>query len=281
MSSVMQRRAQVESVGHAGAFRRLGPDFHHRSVIQPRDLRLTSPFVVLVEDHIGPLDDDHMHPHRGFETVTFVLEGEITNVDHSGYRSVTPSGSVQWMTAGSGIIHGGRPHGGVTCRLLQLWLNLPAALRGSAPATREQSRADALQHVAPGARAMIYGEGGRRPGQSAWSRHPMTLTDVELEAGAGFGIEIGPGERMFLYILSGTVVLAGERRLKAGDVAWIALDDAAQVLDVRAVDAARTVAYAARPIDEPSVAHGPFVMTDEAEIRQAYADLDAGRLIAR
>lgn len=274
------RNARVESVARAGEFRMLGPNFQNRLVIQPTDLRQSSPFVVLVEDYMGPQPDDHLHPHRGFETVTFVLEGEIKNVDHTGYRSLSAPGTVQWMTAGSGIMHGGRPHDGTTVHLLQLWLNLPSALRASPPGTREQPRAAALVRQTPGVTETIYGERSRRSGEPAWSRHPMTLTDVELEAGARHALEIAPNERMFVYLLSGAVELAEGRTVSAGEVAWIAVDAAAQRLQLGALEPSRLVACAGPVIDEPSVAHGPFVMTTKEEIRQAHADFNAGRFLS-
>jgi len=278
MSPTLQT-ARIEFVESAGAFRPLRPTVQNRIVIDPQDLRKSSPFVVLAEDYMWDLHDDHLHAHRGFETVTFVLEGEITNVDHTGYRSVTPPGAVQWMTAGSGIVHGGRPHGGSNVHLLQLWLNLPSRSRGVPPETREQTREQALQLSAPGVSVTIYGEGGRKPGDPAWSVHPMTITDLRFDGPADYTLELPPGERMFVYVLSGAVEFPGQS-LSAEKIAWIAVDEAAQTLPLRATETSRVIAYSGQPIDEPSIAQGPFVMTTREEIKQAYADLNAGRIVA-
>ena len=273
------RKARIDFIEQAGAFRPLHPNVQNRLVSNPRDLRRSSPFVLLAEDRMRDFDDDHLHAHRGFETVTFVLEGEITNVDHTGCSSLTPPGAVQWMTAGSGIVHGGHPHGDAAVHLLQLWLNLPARFRGVPPRTREQTLKQALQLGSPGVSVTVYGEGSRRSGDPAWSVHPMTIIDVRFDAAADWTLKVPPGERMFLYVLSGAVEFA-EGPLAAGTVAWIAVDPQKQTLSLRSAQASRVIAYSGQPIDEPSIAHGPFVMSTPEEIKQAYADLQAGRIVA-
>ena len=107
----------------------------------------------------------------------------------------------------------------------------------------------------------------------------MTITDLRFDGPADYTLELPPGERMFVYVLSGAVEFPGQS-LSAEKIAWIAVDEAAQTLPLRATETSRVIAYSGQPIDEPSIAQGPFVMTTREEIKQAYADLNAGRIVA-
>lgn len=275
---------QIVEVSTVGPLQTLAPGAQNRFVVDTHAYEAHSPFVLLVEDFVTGQHDFHMHPHRGIETVTFYLDGAMEHVDHLGTKGVLGAGDVQWMTAGRGIMHGGRPDEGRGVHALQLWLNLPAALKMSPPGTREQRRAQAVARQAPGANLWIYGEPSPAQEEAPWSVWPMTLTDLHLEKGALFDFEPQAGWRTFLHVLSGEVEAGVEHRtLRAGETAWIGLEDlsgGARAVPLRGIEAARLVAYSARPIDEPMVAQGPFVMNSEHEIRQAYADLKDGTFLA-
>ncbi len=133
-------QVKIVEVSEVGALQPLGPDARNRIVVPPERFEAHSPFVLMVEDFISGGHEYHLHPHRGIETVTFFLDGEMEHIDNFGTTGIVHAGDVQWMTAGHGIMHGGRPHGSRPVHALQLWLNLPAELKMSAAGTRVQRR---------------------------------------------------------------------------------------------------------------------------------------------
>lgn len=218
------------------------------------------------------------HPHRGFETVTFILEGALAHTDSAGHESVIRAGGVQWMTAGRGIVHAevspaAFKRDGGPMEILQLWVNLPARLKMTAP-RYVGLQADGIPAIAANDATvhLISGE---------WRGHagPIeSLTDVFLswvEAGPGAAVSFDglKGRDVFLYAARGSIEVAGRQvpqfhlaQLGAGDSVTIAASEPALFLFGHA-----------DPIDEPIVAHGPFVMNSVEEIRQAFADYQAGR----
>lgn len=229
------------------------------------------------------------HPHRGFETVTYMLEGHMLHEDHLGHRGHLRSGDVQWMTAARGIIHSempqqdhGRMHG------FQLWLNLPAA---------EKMKAAAYRDIPSGAipRAALAGGGDVRviagtfaSGDGATVHGPInapdaplttdpTYFDVSLPADARFAHGVTAGHNALVYVFEGELVLgAGDaaRTVPAHAAGLLGEGDA---LDVRAgANGARFLLLAARPLREPVVQYGPFVMNTREEIEQALADYRDG-----
>lgn len=265
--------AQIEHATRVGPKRALGPGVLNREVIAPADLRANSPFILLVEDFIQPQDSAHEHPHRGFETVSFVLSGEMAHRDHLGDRGVSLPGDVQWMTAGSGIVHGGGPANGSHVHMLQLWLNLPNALRNAPPGARPQTRAQARLETGQGMTMRVYGDGS--PGQ--WSRYPMTLRDIASERGGSIDVLLPVG-RSFVYLVAGDAEVAG-RRSVAGDVLRLALVAKGARLAVSSDGALRMVVISGEPIDEPVFVHGPFAAGSAAELHQAFADWQSGTLL--
>lgn len=274
-----ESQTELQRVEHVQPLRQLGPGVHNRFVVTPSDLAQRTPFVLLVEDFIGPQSSFHPHPHRGLETVTFVLEGQLEHADHLGNQGVIRAGGVQWMTAGSGIMHGGRPLGETSVHALQLWVALPSVLRASAPGTREQPLQAASLSEGQGWRKVIYGTGSLAPGQTPWSQWPLTVTDLSLDAGGVHEIAIAAGERCFIYVLSGEILCGESGAYAEGDVLWPKALAVPQYHRISAPEGARIVAYASPTFDEPIVADGPFVMGNRAEIDQAYADLRADRLL--
>ncbi|MFD2366254.1 pirin family protein [Pseudoduganella sp. GCM10020061] len=218
------------------------------------------------------------HPHRGFETVTFILEGSLMHKDSAGHASVIGAGGVQWMTAGRGIIHAEisppefLEHGGAL-EILQLWVNLPARLKMTAPAYVGLQGGEIPAHPAAGATVRLIAgewEGHRGP------VHPlldMFMAVVEFEpAGSAWfhGLE---GRSVFLYVVRGTVSIAGQL---APQYNLVELEDG-DTLHLSAVDRALVLVGHAAPLGEPVVAHGPFVMNTREEIVQAIDDYQAGK----
>jgi redox-sensitive bicupin YhaK (pirin superfamily) len=272
----------IKSVDGASPPEARGPGHSARMVIPPVDVAEHSPFLLMAEDWFAPPAGFPTHPHRGIETVTFVLAGELVHADHTGGTGRLSAGDVQFMTAGGGVMHSEMPGpGGV--QSLQLWLNLPARLKRVAARYQNVLRSDAPAYAQEGVEARVYAGNLCDIVVKHASTWPMTLIDLKIKPGATFDAPIPAGQRAFAYVLEGEVALGAEkRRAKAGDVAWAVPspgghgDDA---LPARAATAARLLIFASPIIDEPVAMGGPFVMNTREEILEAFADLRAGRLI--
>jgi len=273
----------IDRIVPAGAVNRRDPDHANRMIVAPEDFAAISPFLVLVEDWFRDPAGFPTHPHRGIQTVTFVLDGALEHRDHTGGHGVLREGDVQWMTAGHGVMHSELPHEREVAHTLQLWLNLPGRQKMIPARYVNQLRAEVPVVTVPGAEIRLYaGTLGEvaSPHGSDW---PMTLMDIRAEAGAELSLEVPSGDRGFIHLVSGEArVGAGGATVTAGDVAWFepSLDGGTDRIAVTALAPLRALLYSGAPIDEPVVARGPFVMTSDAEIRQAYTDYQSGRFIA-
>jgi redox-sensitive bicupin YhaK (pirin superfamily) len=221
------------------------------------------------------------HPHRGFETVTFIVDGELAHRDSAGHESVIEAGGVQWMTAGRGIVHEEvspetfRRRGG-PLEILQLWVNLPARLKMTAPRYVGLQR-DAIPRVATpdgrGQVSVIAGAFGGTTGPVS----PLAgvfMSTVTLAAGATLALDGLSGHAVFLYVVRGrTAIEGGEAH--ARQLAEISLEGDTLTIDARE-DSLLLLGHA-RPFGEPIVAHGPFVMNTRDEIVAAVRDYQAGR----
>jgi len=220
------------------------------------------------------------HPHRGFETVTFILQGELAHRDSAGHESVIRAGGVQWMTAGSGLIHAEvSPDAflrqGGPLELLQLWINLPSHLKMSRPRYRglQADEIPAIQVDKGQATVhLISGTWSGRTGPIA-SLTGVFLTTIELAASGRAGFGSLSGRNVFLYVISGEVKANGQ-----AVPAWTLaeFDLAGDMLEIEASEDARVLFGHAEPIGEPVVARGPFVMNTEREIAEAVRDYNAG-----
>ncbi len=272
----------IGSIETTGPPEARGPGHSARLVVPSAHIREHSPFLVMAEDWFAPPAGFPTHPHRGIETVTFVLDGELIHADHTGGAGRLNAGDVQFMTAGGGVMHSEMPGpGGV--HTLQLWLNLPARLKRVKARYQNVLGPDAPAHREKGAEARLYaGQLGEflAPFASTW---PMTLIDLKLERGAAFDAPVPAGERAFALILDGQATLgADERPAEAGDVAWAAPSSGGggfDALNAQSAAGARLLIFTSPIIDEPVAMGGPFVMNTREEIAEAFADLRAGRLI--
>lgn len=220
------------------------------------------------------------HPHRGFETVTFIFEGSLAHYDTGGHESIIEAGGVQWMTAGSGLVHAElspdafKREGG-PMEILQLWVNLPARLKMTAPAyVGVQREAIPGVPIAGGAGVLnlISGTFGEKTGPIA-SLTGVFMSTVSLEAGAVAELPAPKERAVFLYVVRGKVRISGT---EVGQWNLVELDDDGEGLTVEAEEGAVLLFGHADPLREPVAARGPFVMNTEAEIRQAFADYRAG-----
>jgi len=221
------------------------------------------------------------HPHRGFETVTFIVDGELAHRDSAGHESVIEAGGVQWMTAGRGIVHAEvspetfRRRGGAL-EILQLWVNLPARLKMTAPRYVGLQR-DAIPRVATpdgrGQVSVIAGTFGGTTGPVS----PLAgvfMSTVTLEAGATLALDGLADRTVFLYVVRGHVALEGGEA-HARQLAEVSLTGDTLTIDARE-DSLVLLGHAV-PFGEPIVAHGPFVMNTQDEIATAVRDYQAGR----
>jgi quercetin 2,3-dioxygenase len=249
--------------------------------------RHLSPFLML--DYAGPAKfapavrprGVGQHPHRGFETVTIVYEGELEHRDSTGSGGLIGPGDVQWMTAGAGILHE-EFHSreftktGGTLEMVQLWVNLPAQQKMTAPGYQTILASDIPSTALPddaGRVRVIAGdyEGRRGP---AHTFTPMDVWDLQLKRGRAANFTLPAGRSLALVVLHGEVLVNGDQL--AGEAKLVLLDRDGTDVEIEARSDATVLLLSGEPIDEPVVAHGPFVMNTAEEIHQAVLDFNSG-----
>ncbi|AHL75053.1 quercetin 2,3-dioxygenase [Stutzerimonas stutzeri] len=241
------------------------------------------PFLML--DEFGSDNPDEYiagfppHPHRGFETITYMIEGCMRHEDHLGNVGVLESGGVQWMTAARGVIHSEMPQqerGAM--RGFQLWLNLPAKSKLDDPAYRDFAPAEIPRLTLPsGIEAVIIAgqfraEGIGQPGAVQRPDTEPQLFDLRLPAGSGIEPQLTDGHRLMLYVFDGEISVAGK---PLGKNQLARLSDQGE-LRLTSSTGARVLLLAGRPLGEPIVQYGPFVMNSREEIEQALRDFRDG-----
>ena len=280
---------KVLSIHRGGERHWVGDGFPVRTAFHDQELgsELT-PFLLL--DHAGPATFEPTakergvgwHPHRGFETVTVVYEGEVDHEDTAGNRGSIGPGDVQWMTAGSGILHKemhGREYArrGGRFEMLQLWVNLPAMSKKTPPGYQGVLAGDIPVVNLPeagGSVRVVAGEFDSVKGP-ARTFTPINLLDVRLNAGHRVQLSLRDGYTAGLFIVKGKVVVAGETA-DAGEL--VVFERAGDEAVIEASTEATVFVMNGQPIDEPIAGYGPFVMNTRQEIQQAVADFNAGRL---
>ncbi len=244
--------------------------------------RRLDPFLMLdafgsdsADDYIAGFPD---HPHRGFETVTYMLAGRMRHRDSAGNEGLLQSGGVQWMTAGRGVIHSELPEQSEgLMEGFQLWLNLPAKDKMRAPWYRDLQSAEVPEWRSGGVTVRVIA--GTSHGVSGAVQREDTQVlylDVHLAAGAAFEQPLPAANNAFVYVYRGSVTIA-EQAVPQQRMAILA-NQGDGVRVSAAGDAARLLLIAGRPLNEPIAQYGPFVMNTQAEIAQAVADFRAGRL---
>jgi quercetin 2,3-dioxygenase len=248
------------------------------------------PFLMLdefgtdkAEDYVAGFPD---HPHRGFETVTYMLDGRMRHRDNHGNEGVLVPGSVQWMTAGRGLVHSEMPEQQEgRMRGFQLWLNLPAREKMTAPKYQEFGP-DRIPTATPGkgVRAkVIAGRVNDTQGPISQPATDPTYLDLEIEPGAEFVQQLAPDYAAFLYVFEGTVrVGAGTTAstVKAQELAVLSEGEEIRIEGLTAGadgKAARAILVAGRPLREPVAKYGPFVMNTREELLEAFQDFQSGK----
>jgi quercetin 2,3-dioxygenase len=249
-----------------------------------------SPFLLL--DYAGPHDfaptrerrGVGQHPHRGFETVTIVYEGEVEHRDSLGNGGVIGAGDVQWMTAARGIIHEeyhspAFARQGGSFRMIQLWVNLPAKdkmapagyqgiLKTDIPALHLPDGAGEARVIA----GCLHGVQG-----PARAFTPVNVWDLKLNSGANLSLDMPEGHTSMIVVLTGQVIVNDDQGATESEM--MLLERGGDEIAIHAEDDAMILVLTGEPIDEPIVGHGPFVMNNHAEIQKAVDDYDRGRFV--
>lgn len=222
------------------------------------------------------------HPHRGFETLTFILEGDITHQDTGGGKDVIEAGGVQWMTAGSGLIHAEvsseefKREGG-PLEILQLWFNLPAKHKMTKPnyiGLQKDAIPVATEDTGKVKVNVISGNWKETSGPIP-SLSDIHMASIELQQGGTFTTSVAAERNIFFYVVRGEVKVNGETVSK---LHLAGFENEGDSITVEATEDSYLLFGHARPFNEPVVSHGPFVMNTEEEIREAFRDYQAGKM---
>ena len=246
--------------------------------------RRLDPFLML--DAFGSENpDDYIagfpnHPHRGFETVTYMIAGRMLHRDSAGHEGLLQNGDVQWMTAGSGLIHSEIPQqeAGVM-EGFQLWLNLPARDKMNPPWYRDIAQAELPRFTTAEGVAVTVIAGASHGVTGAVTREATapTYLDLHLPAGTRFEQALPASHNAFVYVYRGAVSLGGQA-VPVQRMAILANEPGADGVRIEASEDARVLLIAGQPLGEPIAQYGPFVMNTEAEIYQAIQDFRSGKL---
>jgi len=247
-----------------------------------------SPFLLL--DYAGPHTFTPtterrgvgQHPHRGFETVTIVYQGELEHRDSTGAGGFIGPGDVQWMTAANGIIHEefhspAFARSGGMLEMVQLWVNLPARDKRAAAGYQTLLATDIPEVALDGDAGSLRVIAGSYQGHQGPARTftPMDVWDMRLQAGSHVQLPVAAGRNAALVVLRGTVRVNGER--DAGPASLVLLERTGEDVLIEAREGASVLLLSGEPIDEPIVGYGPFVMNSQAEIAESFDDFHAGR----
>jgi hypothetical protein len=257
----------------------VGPGHLAAPVVSPENFEMTDPFILLMDDHldIGDRPVGGPHPHAGFETVTLILDGAIYDRDEGGTLN---AGEVQWMTAGSGVIHNENVKTKGRVRLLQLWLTLPKKERWTAP-DFQVIHADSIPvRREAGTEIRVY-SGSSGSLRSGTRNHvPVTMVEIGLEPHAWTQQAIPNSHNGFAFVINGSVEI-GETVLKAGQVGWLERPSGNGTRVVRVVageSGARLVLYTGQPQGEPIVSYGPFIGDTKQDIARLFTEYQGGLL---
>jgi redox-sensitive bicupin YhaK (pirin superfamily) len=265
---------------------REGGGFVVRRPFPGNGLRYADPFLLL--DEMGPVEygpgepvGAPDHPHRGFETVTYMLAGEMEHEDSAGHRGRLGSGDVQWMTAGRGIVHsempsramrerGGKMHG------FQIWVNLPARDKMMAPRYQEIPRGAIPEAATADGKASVHVLAGEALGAKAVieTRTPICYLHWIFSPGAAVDVPVPPDHAAYVYVFEGAVRVGG-REVEDGQLAVLGEGNS---VHFETDKSAHSLLLTGVPLREPVVQYGPFVMNTEREIAEAIDDYRAGRL---
>ncbi|MGD9852840.1 MAG: pirin family protein [Nitrospirales bacterium] len=280
----------VLGVYQPGSTHMVGDGFPVRNVFPSHNLtEEISPFLLL--DYAGPTSFPPTdrprgvgeHPHRGFETVTIVYQGKVTHRDSAGNSGIIGPGDVQWMTAASGVVHEelheqAWAQKGGTLQMIQLWVNLPQAVKMGAPRYQTLLDEDIPQFNFGGAGGLIRVIAGEYQGRKGPAKTftPVHLYDLRLRAGHEASLHLPDGFNAGLFVLSGAVVVNGSE--KVGEAEMALCSPQGTQVHLEGSEETTLLVLSGEPIPEPVARMGPFVMNTEAELVQAVNDYRGGKM---
>jgi redox-sensitive bicupin YhaK (pirin superfamily) len=280
----------INGIFHGAPFNMVGNGFRVSNFFPHGNsfIREMSPFFLL--DYNAPVDFSAseeprgvgVHPHRGFETVTIVYAGELAHRDSSGSSGLLHPGDVQWMTAGSGVVHE-EFHApefsktGGTLHMIQLWVNLPKAHKMTKPKyqdIRDKDMPRIKADTGNGYTRIIAGEqkGTKGPAETF---SPVHLYDVRLDKHASTSFSLPAEFNTAILVLAGKIKVSGEVEARATD--FILFNHEGDEIDIQAEETSTLLLLSGAPLNEPVVSYGPFVMNTQEEIHQAFADFHSGK----
>ena len=269
-----------------------GGGFVVRRPLPSQELDHLDPFLLI--DEMGPVNyapgkavGAPDHPHRGFETVTYLLQGEMEHKDSAGHQGILKPGDVQWMTAGSGVVHsempspamldqGGPMHG------FQIWVNLPARLKMTTPRYQEVTQANIPTATSPDGLAHVRVIAGRALGAEAIinTHTPIVYHDWTIQPGGEASIDISSEYNVGVYVFSGKLLIGKDgQEIEDGQFAVLSTGTTLHLsVDSQEPTAARCLVLGGIPQREPIARYGPFVMNTKEELQQAFADYRSGQM---
>jgi len=286
----MESIKPVLHVYQSGSTHWVGDGFYVRNLFPSNDLdQQVSPFLLL--DYAGPAHFPPTdrprgvgeHPHRGFETVTIVYQGVLEHRDSAGNHGTIGPGDVQWMTAASGVVHEEKHERefakrGGTVEMVQLWVNLPAALKMTPPRYQTLLGAQIPEVDLPDGAGLVRVIAGNFHGVKgpANTYTPINLYDLRLKAGHHAELTLSAGYNTAIFLLHGDILLNGSHAIKASEL--VLFDTSGERIAIDARDDATLLALNGEPIHESVARRGPFVMNTEDELVQAANDYQAGKM---
>ncbi|XP_066385627.1 LOW QUALITY PROTEIN: pirin-like protein [Miscanthus floridulus] len=249
-----------------------------RRSIGRHELRNLDPFLMLDEFSVSKPAGFPDHPHRGFETVTYMLEGAFTHQDFAGHKGTIKTGDVQWMTAGRGIVHSEMPAGDGVQKGLQLWINLSSKDKVIEPRYQELESKDISRAEVDGVEARVIAGEALGAASPVYTRTPTMYVDFTMRPGSRLHQPVPEGWNAFVYVVEGEGVFGREKAAPTTAHHCLVLGpgDGLSVWN-RSDRSLRFVLVAGKPLGEPVVQHGPFVMNSRAEIQQAMEDYYYGK----
>lgn len=268
----------------------VGDGFPVRSIFSYNDdAQELSPFLLL--DYAGPAEFPPtqqrrgvgQHPHRGFETITIVYEGEVEHRDSAGGGGSIGPGDVQWMTAGAGIVHeeyhgAGFARRGGAFEMIQLWVNLPARDKMTRPGYQNITHAQIPKVDLPEEAGSVRVIAGDHAGQRGPARtfSPMNVWDVRVKGGRRAEFKLPEGHTTAVFVLKGSIRFGNDGVVGEAELAVFEREGTTLAFD--AIEDSTVLLLTGEPLNEPVVGHGPFVMNTEDEIERAFADYQNGRM---
>lgn len=250
-------------------------DFIVGNVLAGHEMKENDPFLFM-EDVVFPEGTFGLHPHRGIETITYVLEGEVLHHDTTHGDGAIGPGDVQWMTAGKGVLHQEEPAPGTTAHVLQLWLNLPKTHKMSNSNYQTLLKKDMPIYEQEGASLTLFSGKYKELTAPTTNIVPVQMYDIHVQKNNQFTFEVEEGHKAFAIVLDGEARMNNES-LKTVSPSVIHFDTQGTFISIEAIEDTHLLFYSGPQLNEPIAARGPFVMNTPEEINQAFADYRNGK----